>query len=49
MNKYLEMIENANTFIRLNEVVEEASFDDDITNDEYEKIYVAAVDKARQW
>ena len=48
MNKYLEMIENATTFNELNEIVEKASFDDDLTNDEYEKIYVAALNKARK-
>lgn len=49
MTKYFEMIENATTLDELDEIVENASFDNELTNDEYTEIYAASLNKAQTW
>ncbi len=46
---YLERIATADTLDELDAIVEEASNDDNLTNNEYGKIYSAAETKARSW
>lgn len=49
MNEYLERIKTAESLDELDSIVEEASFDDSLTNSEYEEIYVAGLSKAQSW
>lgn len=47
LHYYLDRIKKAKTLKALNKIVETASFDETITNAEYEMIYKSAIDKAR--
>ena len=47
--KYMEMLEKADSINKLKEIVEEASFDDNISNDEYEMVYNRAIEVAQSW
>ena len=47
MEFYLTAILSAADFDQLNQVMEEAAFDDDITNSDYQALYTKAVEKAR--
>ena len=47
MKKYIDLIIVTFDFDKLNEIIESASFDDDLTNEEYEQIYVWALEKAK--
>ena len=49
MNEYLERIQQADSLDELDSIVEEASFDDSLSNSEYEQIYAAGLSKAQAW
>lgn len=49
MGKYMEMLEKADSIDELEEVVEKASFDDRISNNEYEMVYNRAIEVAQSW
>ena len=49
MSKYMEMLERADSIDELEEIVEKASFDDNISNDEYEMVYNRAIEVAQIW
>ena len=48
-NKYMEMIEKADNIDELEGIVENASFDDNISNNEYEMVYNRAIEVAQNW
>ena len=47
-SKYLQRIQRLNTMTTLNNLLEEAANDDNITNREYQQIYDAAIGRVRQ-
>lgn len=47
MKKYLEKIGTAQTLEELDVIIEEAAFDENITNAEYSSIYSEALTKAQ--
>lgn len=49
MTKYIEKIKKAETLDELNEIVERAAWDDDLTASEYGEIYMKALKKAQGW
>ena len=49
MAKYMEMLEKADSIDELEEIVENSSFDDNISNNEYEMIYNRAIEVAQSW
>lgn len=49
MGKYMEMLEKADSIDELEEIVENASFDDSISNNEYETVYNRAIEVAQNW
>ena len=48
MEFYLTAILSASTFEALNNIMEEAAFDETITSAEYEELYRLALEKARE-
>ena len=49
MNEYMNRIQKAVSLDELDSIVEQASFDDNLTNSEYEEIYAAGFSKAQTW
>lgn len=49
MSKYIEMLEKADSIDELEKIVENASFDDNISNNEYEMVYNRAIEVAQNW
>ena len=44
MKEYMERIERANSMEELNRIVEEAAFDESLTNTQYERIALYAME-----
>lgn len=49
MGNYMEMLEKADSIDELEEIVENASFDYSISNNEYEMVYDRAIEVAQSW
>lgn len=48
MEKYIKQIENTNNLDTLNDIIEGAAYDDNLTNTEYCQIADTALDRARK-
>lgn len=46
---YIRLIDTADSFNRISEIIEHAAWDDGITHQEYCEIYDYAVNKVRDW
>ena len=49
MEKYIQQIANAESLSRLNDIVETAAFDDNLSSMDYCKVHKVALEKAQSW
>ena len=49
LNEYLNKIKAVESDMELNNLVEEAAFSEELTDEEYTTIYEAAIEKMRNW
>ncbi len=49
MNKYVEQIQNAQTIKKIDQIIETAAWDEELTNEQYIVLYATALTKAQNF